>query len=94
MYQVLNVKWSGFLKGILPTLQSHGWSNGTHGVRQLGSGDLGLLPMTMWLTGVLFSSVGIMAAHGVSQTGVFATSHPTRHCATPPHPTTSTHLLY
>ena len=34
--------------------------------------------------------VGIMAAHGVSQMAVFATSHPT-----PPHPTTYlTHPLY
>ena len=27
VYQVLNVNWSAFVKGILPTLQSHGWNN-------------------------------------------------------------------
>ena len=40
VYQVLNVNWSAFLKGILPTLQSHGWDNGTHGGHQLDSGCL------------------------------------------------------
>ena len=29
VYQVLNVNWSAFLKGILLTLLSHGWNNGT-----------------------------------------------------------------
>ena len=37
-YQVLNVNWSFFLKGILPILQSHSWNNGTNGGHQLGSG--------------------------------------------------------
>ena len=31
LYQVSNANWSAFLKGILPTLQSHSWNNGTHG---------------------------------------------------------------
>ena len=53
MYQVLNVNWSTFLKGILPTLQSHGWNNGTHGGCQLGSRDLGLLPLTTYVAGLL-----------------------------------------
>ena len=39
------------------TLQSHGWNNGTHGGRQFGSGDLGLLPLTMWLTNVSLATV-------------------------------------
>ena len=50
VYQVLNVNWSAFVKGILPTLQSHSWNNGTHGGYQLGSEDLGLLPLAMWPT--------------------------------------------
>ena len=53
----INVNWSAFLKGILPTLQSHGWNNGTNGGRQLGSGDLGLLPPTMWPTGVSLATL-------------------------------------
>ena len=48
VYQVLKVNWSAFLKGILPTLQSDGWNNGTHGVYQLNNGDLYLLPQAMW----------------------------------------------
>ena len=50
LYQVSNANWSTFLKGILPTLQSHGWNNGTHGGRQLDSGDLYLLPLAVWPT--------------------------------------------
>ena len=57
VYQVLNVNWSAFLKCILPTLQSHGWNNGTHGGRQLDSGDLYLLPQTVWPTVVLLATV-------------------------------------
>ena len=57
MYQVLNVNWSTFLRGILPTLQTHGWNNGTHGGRQLGSGDLYLLPLAMRPTSVLLATV-------------------------------------
>ena len=53
VYQVLNVNWSAFLKGISPTLQSHGWNNGTHGGRQLDSGDLYLLPLAVWPTGTV-----------------------------------------
>ena len=59
VYQVLNVNWSALLNGILPTLQSHGWYNGTHGGCQLGSGDLGLLPLAMWSTGVLLATVWV-----------------------------------
>ena len=40
VYQLLNVNWCAFVKGILPTLQSHSWKSGTLGGRQLGSGDL------------------------------------------------------
>ena len=56
MYQVLNVDWFTFLKGILPTLQTHGWSNGTHGGHQLDSGDLYLLPLTIRPTSVLLAT--------------------------------------
>ena len=57
VYQVLNVNRSTFLKGIFPTLLSHGLNNGTHGGHQLGSGDQYLLPLAMWLTGVLLATV-------------------------------------
>ena len=57
LYQVSNANWSTFLKGILPTLQSRGWNNGTHGGRQLDSGDLYLLPLAVWPTGVLLATV-------------------------------------
>ena len=46
VYQVLNVNWSAFVKGILLTLRSQAWNNGTHGGCQLGNEDLGLLPLT------------------------------------------------
>ena len=86
LYQVSSANWSTFLKGILPTLQSHGWNNGTHGGRQLDSGDLYLLPLAVWPTGVLFGHcVGIMDAHGVSLGVVFATSLPNH--PSPSHPT-------
>ena len=45
------------MKGILPTLQTHSWNNSTHGGCQLGSGDLGLLPLTKWPTIVLLAIV-------------------------------------
>ena len=57
VYQVLNANWSAFVKGILLTLQGHGWNNGTHGWCQLGSGDLGLLPLAMWPTIVSLATV-------------------------------------
>ena len=76
--------------GILPTLQTHDWNNGTHGGRQLGSGDLDLLPLAIWFTDVIGHCVGIMAAHGVSLGVVFATSLPTHPSLSHPslsHPT-------
>ena len=80
VYQVLNVNWSTFLKGILPTLLSHRWNNGTHGGCHLGSGALYLLPLAMWPTGMLLATVwvGIMAAHEMSQMVVLppSTFHP------------------
>ena len=57
VYQVLNVNWSTFLRGILLTLQTHGWNNGTNGGHQLGSGDLDLLPLAMWPTDVPLATV-------------------------------------
>ena len=53
----VNVNWSAFVKGIFPTPQSHGWNNGTHGARQLGSGDVGLLSLTMVPTIVSLATV-------------------------------------
>ena len=64
VYQVLNVNWSAFLKGILPTDQSHGWINGINRGSQLGSEDLGL---PYWC--VIGHCVSVMAAHGASKTG-------------------------
>ena len=57
VYQVLNVNWSAFLKGILPTLQSYGWNSGTHGGCQLDSVDLYLLSLAVWPTSVLLVTV-------------------------------------
>ena len=62
MYQVLSVNWSAFLKDILPALQIHNWNNGTNGECQLGSGDLGLLPKTLWPTGVSLAIVWVSLA--------------------------------
>ena len=85
LYQVSNANWSAFLKGILPTLQSHGWNNGTHGGRQLDSGDLYLLPLAVWPTGVFWPLCG---HHGCSWSvprGGFC--HLPPHPPTPPRPT-------
>ena len=57
LYSVLNVNWSAFLESILPTLQSYDWNNGTNGGHQLGSGDLDLLPMTLWPTSGALATV-------------------------------------
>ena len=54
---VLNVNWSDIVKGILPTLQSHDWNNGTHGGQQLDSGDLYLLLLAVWPSSVLLATV-------------------------------------
>ena len=59
---MLNVNWSAFLEGILPTLQNHDWNNGTNGGHQLSGGDLRLLLLPLWPTNVTRASVGIMAA--------------------------------
>ena len=56
-YNLYIYNWSAFLKSILPTFQSNRWYNGTHGGCQLGSGDLGLLPLTKWPTGVSLATV-------------------------------------
>ena len=54
---MLNVNWSTFLRGILPTLQTHGWNNGTYGGCQLCSGDLNLLSLAIWPTDVSLATV-------------------------------------
>ena len=87
VYQVLNVNWSAFLKGILPTLQSHGWNNGTHGGRQLNSGDLYLLPLAVWPTGMLLATVWVSwLLVGVPRSG-FCHLPPHPPLPIPPHPT-------
>ena len=77
VYQVLNVNWSTFLKDILLTLQSHDWNNGTNRGCQLGSGDLGLLPLTMGPTGVSLATVWASWLLMECPKRFFATSHPT-----------------
>ena len=95
VYQVLNVNWSAFVKGILPTLQSHGWNNGTHGGCQLDSGDLYLLPLAVWPTGVLLATVwASWLLMGCPKRWFLpppSPPRPTPPCPTPAHPT---HPLY
>ena len=88
VYQVLNVNWSTFLKGILPTLQSNSWNNGTHGGCQLGSGDLDLLPLFMWPIGVSLTTLWVLwLLMGVpNESFCHLPSHP----APPPIPPTCT----
>ena len=57
VHKMLNDNWSAFVKGILLTLQSHSWNSDTHGGHQLGSEDLGLLPLTMGPTIVSLANV-------------------------------------
>ena len=76
MYQVLNVNWSVFLKGILPT------SKVTAGkIGQWGPGFAPTDYVAHWC--VIGYCVGIMAAHEVSQTGILPPPTPFR--PTPPH---------
>ena len=92
--KVLNINWSAFLKGILLTLQSNSWNNDTHGGRQLGSGDLGLLPLTMGLTIVSLANVWTSwLLMGCPKQWILPP--PTPPCPTPPHSATHpTHPLY
>ena len=92
LYQVSNANWSAFLKGILLTLQSHGWNNGTHGGNQFDSGDLYLLPLAV---GLLECYWPLCGHHGCSWSvprGGFChlppslPTHPP--LPVPPHPTT------
>ena len=84
-YQVLNVNWSVFLKGILLTLQSHSLNNGTHGGCQL---DSGTCICSYWLFGPLVCYWSLCGRHGCSW-GVLKGSfcHIPPHPLTPPHPT-------
>ena len=87
VYEVLNVNWFAFLKGILLTLQSHSRNNGTHGGHKLGSGELDLLPLTMWRTGVSLATVWVLwLLMGCSKQGFL--SPPTPPCPTSQHPAT------
>ena len=88
LYQVSNANWSAFLKGILPTLQSHGWNNGTHGGRQLDSEDLYLL-RAYWLCGPLECYCPLCGRHGCSwgvPRGGFCHLPPRPPLPVPPHP--------
>ena len=53
VYDVLNAGGSAFLKGILPTLQSHGWYNGTHAWRA---------PIGQWGPGFVPTDYGVSLA--------------------------------
>ena len=88
VYQVLNVNLSAFLKGILPTLQSQEWNNGSNGECWLESGDLGLLPLALlWPTGVSLAIVWVpWLLKGCPKWGFLPPSiHPTPPCS-PSHP--------
>ena len=47
VYPMLNVNLYAFLKGILPTTQSHDWNNDINAGRELGGGDLILFPLRL-----------------------------------------------
>ena len=86
LYLLSNANWSTFLKGILPTLQSHGWNNGTHGGRQL---DSGTCICTHWLCGLLECYWPLYGRHGCSWSvprGGFCHLPPHPPLAVPPHP--------
>ena len=59
VYPILNLNWSAFLEGILLTFQSPDWNIGTNGGHQLqlGGGDLGLFPLTLWPTNMALATV-------------------------------------
>ena len=76
-----------FCEGHFPNLQSHGWNNGTHGGRQLGSGNLAFLPLTM---GPLLCYWPLCGHNGCSWgmlNGSFFHLPPHPPLPVPPHPT-------
>ena len=86
VYQVLNVNWSAFLKGILPTVQSHGWNNGTHGGCQL---DNETCICSQWLCGPLVCYWPLCGRNGCSWSvprGGFCHLPPHPPLPIPPHP--------
>ena len=94
VYQVFNVNWSAFLKGILPTLQSHNWNNGTNGGCQLCSGDMGLLPLTLWSTGMSLATVWVpWLLMGCPKWGVLQQPIPPHPTTQPTHPSVSNILV-
>ena len=88
LYQVLNVNWSAFLKGILSALQSESrleqWHPWRVPIGQWGPGRSPTYYVAHYC--VIGHCVGTMAAYGVSQMVVFSTSYPI-----PPHSTHPTH---
>ena len=96
VYSVLNVNWSAFLKGILPTLQSHNWNNGTIGGCQLGGGDLKLLPLlTRCLSDLVVWHGPLSVLQGCPNKGFFhLPPHPALpHCPSHPPPVSYTDII-
>ena len=87
IYQVSNVNWSAFLKGILPIFQRYSQLEQWHSWRAaIGQWRPRFAPNDYVAHQcVIGHCVGLIAAHGVSQMRVFVTSHPTH--PIPSHPT-------
>ena len=86
LYQVSNANWSAFLKGILPTLQSYGWNNGTHGG---ANWTVRTCICTHWLCGPLECYWPLCGHHGCSWSvprGGFCHLPPHPPLPVPPHP--------
>ena len=85
VYQGLTVNWSAFLNSILPTLQSHGWNNETHGGHQLST-----CICSHWLCGPLLCYWQLCGHHGCSRSvprSGFCHLPPHPPLPLPPHPT-------
>ena len=80
---MLNVNWSAFLGGILPTLQNIiGTMAPMKGANYIGGEDLRLLLLPVWSTNVAWAIVNALAALEVSYPEFFATFHPILHHST------------
>ena len=96
VYQVLNVNWSAFLKGIFPPSRV---TAGTMGPMESANWTMGTCICSHWLCGPLVCYWPLCGRHGcswVSQTVFFPPpTPPTPFRRTPPHPAVHpTHPLY